>query len=152
MTLSYEKIFSTARGLYTDPKELSLSTDDLTEIYTERLNRVVGDVRVENMFSTLEMDDEVQRMEFVLNHPVSDGVDIRFVVRLLSLGMEIEWLQPHVDSILYSDPPFIGSAQEKKILDGHSNMINRLNSLKLQFNKMIRDHGYVHNSYLEQED
>ena len=152
MTLSYEKIFSAARGLYTDPKELSLSTDDLTEIYTERLNRVVGDVRVENMFSTLEMDDEVQRMEFVLNHPVSDGVDIRFVVRLLSLGMEIEWLQPHVDSILYSDPPFIGSAQEKKILDGHSNMIKRLNSLKLQFNKMIRDHGYVHNSYLEQED
>ena len=152
MTLSYEKIFSAARGLYTDPKELSLSTDDLTEIYTERLNRVVGDVRVENMFSTLEMDDEVQRMEFVLNHPVSDGVDIRFVVRLLSLGLEIEWLQPHVDSILYSDPPFIGSAQEKKILDGHSNMINRLNSLKLQFNKMIRDHGYVHNSYLEQED
>ena len=151
MTLSYEKIFSAARGLYTDPKELSLSTDDLTEIYTERLNRVVGDVRVENMFSTLEMDDEVQRMEFVLNHPVSDGVDIRFVVRLLSLGMEIEWLQPHVDSILYS-APFIGSAQEKKILDGHSNMINRLNSLKLQFNKMIRDHGYVHNSYLEQED
>ena len=151
MTLSYEKIFSAARGLYTDPKELSLSTDDLTEIYTERLNRVVGDVRVENMFSTLEMDDEVQRMEFVLNHPASDGVDIRFVVRLLSLGMEIEWLQPKVDSILYS-APFIGSAQEKKILDGHSNMINRLNSLKLQFNKMIRDHGYVHNSYLEQED
>lgn len=151
MTLSYEKIFSAARGLYTDPKELSLSTDDLTEIYTERLNRVVGDVRVENMFSTLEMDDEVQRMEFVLNHPVSDGVDIRFVVRLLSLGMEIEWLQPQVDSILYSDP-IIGSDQEKKILDGHSNMINRLNSLKLQFNKMIRDHGYVHNSYLEQED
>lgn len=151
MTLSYEKIFSAARGLYTDPKELSLSTDDLTEIYTERLNRVVGDVRVENMFSTLEMDDEVQRMEFVLNHPVSDGVDIRFVVRLLSLGMEIEWLQPQVDSILYS-APIIVSAQEKKILDGHSNMINRLNSLKLQFSKMIRDHGYVHNSYLEQED
>lgn len=150
MTLSYEKIFSTARGLYTDPKELSLSTDDLTEIYTERLNRVVGDVRVENMFSTLEMDDEVQRMEFVLNHPVSDGADIRFVVRLLSLGMEIEWLQPQVDSILYST--LIGSTQEKKILDGHSNMIDRLNSLKLQFNKMIRDHGYVHNSYLEQED
>ena len=149
MTLSYEKIFSAARGLYTDPKELSLSTDDLTEIYTERLNRVVGDVRVENMFSTLEMDDEVQRMEFVLNHPVSDGADMRFVVRLLSLGMEIEWLQPQVDSILYS--PLIGSAQEKKILDGHSNMINRLNSLKLQFNKMIRDHGYVYNSYLEQE-
>lgn len=150
MTLSYEKIFSAARGLYTDPKELSLSTDDLAEIYTERLNRVVGDTRVENMFSTLEMDDEVQRMEFALNHPVSDGADMRFVVRLLSLGMEIEWLQPQVDSILYS-APFIGSAQEKKILDGHSNMINRLNSLKLQFNKMIRDHGYVYNSYLEQE-
>ena len=150
MTLSYEKIFSAAHGLYTDPKELLLSLDDLTEIYTERLNRVVGDVRVENMFSTLEMDDEVQRMEFVLSHPVNDRTDTRFVVRLLSLGMEIEWLQPQVDSILYA-APFIGSTQEKKILDGHSNMIDRLNSLKLQFNKMIRDHGYIHNSYLEQE-
>ena len=150
MTLSYEKIFSAARGLYTDPKELSLSADDLTEIYTERLNRVVGDVRVENMFSTLEMDDKIQRLEFVLNYPVNDNADKRFIVRLLSLGMEIEWLQPQVDSILYA-APFIGSTQEKKILDEHSNTINRLDNLKLEFNKMIRDHGYIHNSYLEQE-
>ena len=151
MTLSYEKIFSAARGLYTDPKELSLSTDDLIEIYTERLNRVVGDARVENMFSTLEMDDEVQRMEFVLNHPVSDGVDMRFVVRLLSLGMEIEWLQPQVDSRIYT-AFFAGTSQEKKVLDGHDSMTERLDNLKLQFNKMIRDHGYIHNSYLEQEE
>lgn len=150
MTLSYEKIFSVARGLYTDPKELSLSQDDLIEIYTERINRVVGDVRVQDIFSTLEMDDDVQRMEFVLNHPANDGADQRFVVRLLSLGMEIEWLQPQVDSILYS-APFIGTTQEKKILDGHSNMINRLDNLKLQFNKMIRDRGYIYNSYLDQE-
>ena len=150
MALSYEKIFSAARGLYTDPKELSLSTDDLTEIYTERLNRVVGDTRVENMFSSLEMDDEVQRMQFVLNRPVSDGADIRFVVRLLSLGMEIEWLQPQIDSRIYT-AFFTGTSQEKKILDGHDSMTERLDNLKLQFNKMIRDHGCIHNSYLEQE-
>ena len=151
MTLPYETIFSRTRGRISDPKELSLDENDLLEIYTERLNNVISNPRVRRLFSSLTLDDEIQQLDFTLNNSVDETSDMNFVVGILVLGMTIEWLQPQVDSIIYS-APFIGSAQEKKILDGHSNMINRLNSLKLQFNKMIRDHGYVHNSYLEQED
>ena len=149
--LPYETIFSRTRGRISDPKELSLEEKDLLEIYTERLNNVIANPRVRRLFSSLTLDDEIQQLDFTLNNSVDETADMNFVVGILVLGMTIEWLQPQVDSIIYS-APFIGSAQEKKILDGHSNMINRLNSLKLQFNKMIRDHGYVHNSYLEQED
>lgn len=148
MRLSYEKIFSAARGLYNDPKELSLSINDQIEILTERLNRVVGNIRVESMFSTLLMDDEIQQLDCEFNYPAGDQADQRYVIRLLSLGMAIEWLEPQVNSVLYT-APFIGSSQEKKILDGHSDMINKLKEMKLEFNKMIRDRGYVKNSYLE---
>jgi hypothetical protein len=61
--------------------------------------------------------------------------------------MVIEWLQPRVDSVLYT-APMIGGKEEKKILDGHSNMINRLDSMKTELNKKIRDYGYMYNSYV----
>ena len=42
----------------------------------------------------------------------------------------------------------IGGKEEKKLLDNHKNMIDRLDSMKKEQNKMIRDYGYMYNSYI----
>ena len=42
----------------------------------------------------------------------------------------------------------IGGKEEKKILDNHKDMIDRLESLENKLNKIIRDYGYLHNSYI----
>lgn len=42
MLLPYETVFSRTRGRVNDPKELSLSENDLLDIYTERLHNVIG--------------------------------------------------------------------------------------------------------------
>lgn len=150
MVLPYETIFSRTRGRINDPKELSLDETDLLEIYNERLHNVIGNPRVRRLFSSITFDDETSQIEFELNNPVDDASDEDFVVDLFILGMTIEWLQPQVDSILHTSV-MIGGKEEKKLLDNHKNMIDRLDSMKKELHKMIRDYGYMYNSYINSE-
>ena len=145
--LSYSTLFSRDLNKINDPKELSLDENDLLEIYTERLHSVVGKPRVRRLFSTLSLDDELQEMTFTLNNSVDEDSDTDFVLEVLSLGMAIEWLQPQVDSVIHTSV-MIGGKEEKKLLDNHKNMIDRLDNMKREQNKMIRDYGYMYNSYI----
>ena len=148
--LPYEKIFSVVRNKINDPKELSLNEQDLLELYTERLHSVVGKPRVRRIFSSIVLDDKIQMMDFKLNRSVDEQSDIDFVLEILSLGMTIEWLQPQVDALIHTSI-MIGGKEEKKLLDNHKNMIERLDSMKKEQNKLIRDYGYMYNSYLDKE-
>ena len=145
--LSYSTLFSRVLNKINDPKELQLNENDLLEIYTERLHSVVGKPRVRRLFSTLTLDDEIQEMTFTLNNSVDEDSDTDFVLEVLALGMAIEWLQPQVDSVIHTSV-MIGGKEEKKLLDNHKNMIDRLDSMKKEQNKMIRDYGYMYNSYI----
>lgn len=145
--LSYSILFSRVLNKINDPKELQLNENDLLSIYTERLHSVVGKPRVRRLFSTLSLDDEIQEMTFTLNNSVDEESDTDFVLEVLSLGMAIEWLQPQVDSVIHTSV-MIGGKEEKKLLDNHKNMIDRLDSMKKEQNKMIRDYGYMYNSYI----
>lgn len=147
--LSYSILFSRVLNKINDPKELSLDENDLLEIYTERLHSVVGNPRVRRLFSSLSFDDEIQEMTFTLNNSVDEESDMDFVLEILSLGMAIEWLQPQVDSVIHTSV-MIGGKEEKKLLDNHKNMIDRLDSMKKEQNKMIRDYGYMYNSYIKE--
>lgn len=147
--LSYSILFSRVLNKINDQKELSLDENDLLEIYTERLHSVVGKPRVRRLFSSLSLDDEIQEMTFTLNNSVDEESDKDFVLEILSLGMAIEWLQPQVDSVIHTSV-MIGGKEEKKLLDNHKNMIERLDSMKKEQNKMIRDYGYMYNSYIKE--
>ena len=126
-----------------------MDENDLLEIYTERLHSVVGKPRVRRLFSSISLDDEIQEMTFTLNNSVDEESDRDFVLEILSLGMAIEWLQPQVDSVIHTSV-MIGGKEEKKVLDNHKNMIDRLDSMKKEQNKMIRDYGYIYNSYIKE--
>ena len=147
--LSYSTLFSRVLNKINDPKELSLDENDLLEIYTERLHSVVGKPRVRRLFSSISLDDEIQEMTFTLNNSVDEESDKDFVLEILSLGMAIEWLQPQVDSVIHTSV-MIGGKEEKKLLDNHKNMIERLDNMKKEQNKMIRDYGYMYNSYIKE--
>ena len=147
--LSYSTLFSRVLNKINDTKELSLDENDLLEIYTERLHSVVGKPRVRRLFSSISLDDEIQEMTFTLNNSVDEESDKDFVLEILSLGMAIEWLQPQVDSVIHTSV-MIGGKEEKKLLDNHKNMIDRLDSMKKEQNKMIRDYGYMYNSYIKE--
>ena len=149
MTLSflYETIFSRVRGKIYDPKELSLNPDDLVEVYTERLHSVVSDPRIRKLFSSIEFDDEIQTMTCELSHSVDEQSDIDFIIELFSIGMIVEWLEPQVNSIVMTGF-YLGGKEEKKLLDNHKYNIDRLQTLKTQQHKMIRDYNSMYNSYV----
>lgn len=174
MLLSYSTIFSRVLGRINDPKELLLSEEDLNALYVERLHNVIGNPRISNIFKTLvlhevenpieplqdsneqsENDDGSENdftedtIEYELKNASDEYSDNEYVVQILVTGMVIEWLRPKVDSIIYT-APMIGGKEEKKILDGHKDMIGRLDSLEKQLHKMIRDRGYIHNSYIDE--
>lgn len=148
--LSYDTLFSRVLNKINDPKELSLNEKDLLEIYTERLHSVAGKPRVRRLFSSLFLDDDLKQISFVLNNSVDEDADNDFVTEVFTLGLTIEWLQPQVDSVLHTSL-MIGGKEEKKILDNYKNMIERLDSIKKELNKMIRDYGYMYNSYVNKD-
>ena len=150
MTLPYETVFSRTRGRINDPKELSLSEDDLLEIYTERLHNVISNPRVRRLFSSLTLNDLGEVIKFTLNNSVDETSDMDFVAGILVLGMTIEWLEPQVNSIL-SVSDYLGTDKEKLLKSSYKTNIDRLDSLKTELNKKIRDYGYMYNSYINSE-
>lgn len=148
--LSYDTLFSRVLNKINDPKELSLNEKDLLEIYTERLHSVAGKPRVRRLFSFLSLDDVMKQISFTLNNSIDKEADNDFVTEIFTLGLTIEWLQPPVDSVLHTSV-MIGGKEEKKILDNYKNMIERLDSTKKELNKMIRDYGYMYNSYVNRD-
>ena len=150
--LSYEKIFSRARKNINDPKELSLDDDDLNEVYVERLHSVLGNVRIRRKFTTLSLNDELEELTWELQNTVTGSnteEEEDYVLELLALGMTIEWLKPQVETITNISKA-IGGKEEKVINDNHKVTIQRLDSLETKLSKMLRDHGYLYNSYLQE--
>lgn len=88
-------------------------------------------------------------IEYELKSPSDEYSDNEYVIQIFITGMVIEWLRPKVDSVKYTSA-MIGGKEEKKILDGHKDMIGRLDQLEKQLHKMIRDRGYIHNSYVDE--
>lgn len=151
MTFDYEKIFSRSRLKMNDLKEImTLSDTDLLMINTERLHSVVGNPRVGFIFSSLSLDDDIQRLTCELKTTSAlEVLDEEYVLELLSLGMVIAWLRPQVDSFEHTSN-WIGGKEEKILQNNFKPVISRLDSLENQLNKMLRDHGSMYNSYLSE--
>ena len=145
--LPYSIIFSRVLNKTNDSKEMSLSESDLFEIYTERLHSVIGNPRVRRLFSSITLDDEIQQIDYELNHSVDEKSDKEFIIEVLTLGMAIEWLQPQVDSRKYT-AQMIGGKEEKMLQNNYKPMKDRLDSLERQFSKLLSHYGYLNNSYI----
>lgn len=147
MTLDYETIFSRFRGKETDYELAAMDDEDALEFQIEWLHSAIGTPRMRRIFSTLSLNDDDMIVKFELKNKVDDDADMEFVLQLIPLGMKIAWFEPRVDSILNTSPT-IGGKEEKKIIDNHRHNINRLRDMKVELQKMIRDYGYMYNSYV----
>ena len=150
LSIDFETVFSWARGLITDPNLAQLEDLERDEIQTEWLLRSLSDPRITNLFSYFMINDEEMNFQVELKNPSNDYADKLYIIELLATGMAIAWLQPRVDSIL-NVAPMIGNKEEKMLLNNHKYSIELLKSLKIQQHKMIRDRGYINNSYLNGE-
>ena len=102
------------------------------------------------LFSELKLGDTVQELTYIMKYSVDDDFDAEFITDILGIGMVIEWITPKINSLNNIQQVF-GSSEEK--FYSQTNHLNGLKDLKKSLIKeqknLIKDRGYIWNSYLD---
>ena len=105
---------------------------------------------IRRLFSELKLGDTVQELTYIMKYSVDDDFDAEFITDILGIGMVIEWITPKINSLNNTQQVF-GSSEEK--FYSQTNHLNGLKDLKKSLIKeqknLIKDRGYIWNSYLD---
>jgi hypothetical protein len=146
--MTYEEIYSQFYSKIDDPTFFKkYSRDEAYDLMKTWLHSVAGLPYVKKCFSSIVLNDEILELTFVLNNSIDEDSDNYFVKDLFAQGIVICWMQQKIDKAV-SLATVIGGKEEKTILNNYKNNIARLNDLKVQFRKIIRDYGYFNNEYI----
>ena len=149
--MTYEEIYSQFYSKEIDPTFFKkYSKEEAYELMRNWLHSIVGIPYVRKCFSTITLDDEMLEMTFELKNSVNEDSDNYFVKDIFAQGMVICWMQQQIDKAV-SIATVIGTKEEKTILNNYKNNIARLNDLKIQLRKTIRDYGYINNDYIGEQ-
>ena len=149
--MTYEEIYSQFYSKETDPTFFKkYSKDEAYELMRTWLHSIVATPYVRKCFSTITLDDELLELTFELKNSIDEDSDNFFVKDILAQGMVICWMQQQIDKTV-SLATVIGGKEEKTILNNYKANIARLNDLKVQLRKTIRDYGYANNKYIGEE-
>lgn len=150
MTLSYDIIFSNFLGNITEYDFVKMDATDVNEIMVEKLHSVLAEPYIRRLFSSAVLDDEVQTFSFEMEYSVEESADIDFVVEVLSKGMVVKWLDPQVKSKVNIAQMFGTKEQKNFSQSSHLKEIkDLLHSTKYDVRALIRDRGYINNTYLD---
>lgn len=153
MTSSYDTLYSRFLSRIEDYKLLSLNEEDIAEMLKQWLRGAVAKPYVRRIFDTLSFNDERGILTFTIKNPVDDDSDAEYVSEVITIGMVIEWLEPQVKSVINISQMF-GSNKEAKFYAqaNHLSTIKELlDDTKIEQRKLIRDHGYLYNSYISED-
>ena len=93
-------------------------------------------------------------MNWELKNSIDDNSDELFVIEVFAQGMIIQWLEPKSKINSKCKNNFFGGKEEKKFYS-QANHLNELRSLlsdaNISLRKLLRDHGYIINSYISEE-
>lgn len=145
--MTYDEIYSQFFSKNIDPTFFKYSKDEAYEVMRNWLHSIVAIPYVRKCFSSIVLDDELLELTFKLVNSIDDYSDDYFVKDIFAQGLVICWMQQQVDRIT-NLATVIGGKDEKKVLDNYKSNMARLEELKLQLRKTIRDYGYINNDYI----
>ena len=148
-SISYDDIFNSFLGNVTDYDLASLSPSDAYEQMCEWLRKSVADPYVRHIFSSLSLDDNTQIMSYELELSIDNEADNDFVTQVLGKQMVYEWIHPRVNKTTNLNQYF-GNKEQK--FYSQKEMLSELRQTEqecyVEARRLIRDHGYINNSYL----
>lgn len=150
ITLEFEDIYNSFHNKIDAYDFLELTEDEINEFEISWLKTAGSKPYVRRLFSSYKFDEDEEVIEFEMRYATDDDADTDFVVEILALGMVVEWLTPKVNSITHIFQTY-GSKEEKWYSEAAALKENRTlrDSMKNEQRKMIRDRGYINNSYIE---
>ena len=151
MTSTYNDIYSRFLIKIRDYEFAGLPEPNATEQMKEWLLSSLSRTYIYRIFDSFSADDEIAEIEYTLKSTVDDYNDKNFVEELLGSQMVVEWLEPKVKTTTLLNQ-MITNSKEQKFYAQQSH-IAQLRELKAdaetKVRSMLRDKGYIYNSYLE---
>ena len=146
--MTYDEIYSQFYTKIDDPTFFQkYNEEEAYELMGFWLHSVVGLPYVRKCFSSITLDDDILEINFQLCNSTDEDFDNDFVKDILAQGLAICWMQQKIDRNT-AHATVVSGKEERTILNNYKNNMVRLNELKTQFRKIIRDHGYINNSYI----
>lgn len=150
MTSAYQNIYSRFLIKVRDYEFAGLPEPNATEQMLDWLRSALSQPYIFRIFDSFSADDEIAEMEYTLTDITNEYNDQNFVEELLAYQMVVEWLQPKVKATTLINQMITNSKESK--FYAQSNQLAQLRELlaeaETKVRSMLRDRGYIYNSYL----
>jgi tRNA G26 N,N-dimethylase Trm1 len=150
MTSTYNDIYSRFLIKIRDYDFAGLPEPNATEQMLEWLRSALSQPYIIRIFESISADDEIAEIDYTLTSSVNEYTDRNFVEELLGYQMVCEWLQPKLKTTTLLNQ-MITNSKESKFYAQQSHIAQLRELLADAENKvrsMLRDKGYIWNSYL----
>lgn len=150
MTSSYNDIYSRFLNKIRDYEFAGLPEPNATEQMREWLQSALSHTYIYRIFKTFSADDEIAEIEYTLKSSVNEYNDRNFVEELLGNAMIVEWISPKIKTTTLLNQ-MVTNSKEQKFYAQQSHIAQLRELLADAENKvreMLRDKGYIYNSYL----
>ena len=149
-SIPYNDIFESFLGEITDYDLASLAESEADQQMTEWLNKAIHNMFIYSLFTSVELDNDIQTLTYEMANSWSDKADEGFVKNLLGKAMAYEWVSPKVNNIDLLHQ-FFGNSESRYY--AQANQLAQLKDLKVNLATEIRDlvdnRGLLKNEYLE---
>ena len=151
MTLQYEDIFSIFLSKITDYSFLEYDESFVKGQMVSWLHSSSSYPRLRAKFSMLTLNDDESTVTFTLKNSADKTSDCDFVTDILARAMVIAWLEPEVKSVLLTKQLLTGSEERFYAQANHISQLEQmLATAKAELKNILRDYGYLNNSYIKE--
>lgn len=151
-SLNYEDIYSAFRIKANAYDLLPLQDSDVNMFMCDWMKASFRKPYVRRLFDSISFDDITQSITYEMKYEVDEESDKDFIIEAMGIGMVIEWITPKINN-LNNIMQVFGSSEEK--FYSQSSHLSTLKDLRHSLVKeqrdIIRDRGYIWNSYLNGE-
>lgn len=151
MTLQYEDIFSIFLSKITDYSFLEYDENFIKGQMVSWVHSSSSSPRLRAKFSEFTLNDEEAVLSFSLKNSVGEQSDCDFVTDILARAMVIAWLEPEVKNVLLTKQLLTGSEERFFAQANHVSQLEQmLATAKTELKNILRDYGYLNNSYIKE--
>lgn len=150
-SLSYDDIYSRVLDKITDYDFLQYSESEIYADLTRKMKSALSKPYLRHVFSSISYDDEIQELTYEMAYDVDADADRDFICEAIALGIVVAWLEPKVKTTNLIHQNFTSSKESKwyNQKDHLNELRNLLKSCKYEQQSLIRDRGWIHNSYVD---
>ena len=150
MTSQYNDIYSRFLNKIRDYEFANLDEPNMTGQMLDWLRAALSHPYIYRIFNTFDADDELGQMEYTLLSTVDDYSDKNFVEELLGNALVVEWITPKVQTTTLIHQ-MVTNSKEQRFFSQQQHL-GQMRELKADtehtIRSMLRDKGYIYNSYL----